>query len=98
MQYQVAVKVISGRPSCVPVMIIRWPATVPASSVPAAMVSFSGVTATSPVAVTESSGRPDRLGDQAHRRAERVGAVGEPLRRELFRRVAEAHQVEQHVR
>ena len=51
-------KVISGRPLCVPVTVIRSPATVPASRVPAAMVSFSGVTATSPVAVTESSGRP----------------------------------------
>ena len=30
----------------------------PASSVPAAMVSFSGVIATSPVEVTESIGRP----------------------------------------
>ena len=58
LQYQVAVKVIRGRPARVPVTIIRRPATVPASSVPAAMVSFSGVTATSPVEVTESIGRP----------------------------------------
>ena len=46
-QYQVAVKVIRARPALVPVTIIRRPTTVPASSVPAAMVSFSGVTATS---------------------------------------------------
>ena len=97
-QYQVAVKVIRARPALVPVTIIRRPATVPASSVPAAMVSFSGVTATSPVEVTEFDRQADRLGDQSHRRAERVGAVGESLRRELVGRVTEAHEVEEHLR
>ena len=53
-----AVKVIRAGPARLPVTIIRRPATVPASSVPAAMVSFSGVTATSPVEVTESIGSP----------------------------------------
>ncbi len=57
MQYQLAMNFTRGGRR-VPVTVVRWAATVPASRVPAAMVSFSGVTATSPVEVTESSGRP----------------------------------------
>ena len=58
MQYQVAAKRSSGRPSRMPVTIIFCAATVPFSSGPAAMLIVSRAAASSPVDSTESSGRP----------------------------------------
>ena len=58
MQYQLAVKVTTGVPAAVPMMRVRWAATVPAGTSPARITVVSRAVATSPAHVHSSHGWP----------------------------------------
>jgi hypothetical protein len=58
LQYQLALKLISGLPFRMPEMIVRCAATVPAPITPAAIWTSRRAVATSPLASIESRGSP----------------------------------------
>ena len=68
MQYQVARNRSSGRSARIPATVIRWAATLPAGSVPAAIVVSRVAAASSAAGLHGLERHADHVGDQSQGR------------------------------